>query len=490
MELFPPDQYSLFFPFLSDSDGFLWQAQNWLSLHRSETSQPRAILYFVNGRYAFRCRDNHEHFTESYASEGNPLLLKITPGKSEIWHFSITEGGMANVFIVTDQPLNEVDGKELLAQLREQLGVRFGFVYVRNDPWFFGSSSDAAPYIFAADRFKPISVEEYLNSKTMLCRTTSGVRSGLTRDKPSQSRARQVGRELQPQHERAPWGMIMPINATTRARWAGSMTPDPYQASGGPGSPQTWNRYTYTGGDPVNRVDPAGLEFYDAPGTPCGDMTVYSTAHQAGPDTATDRRFLRRPVQRGQRLSGQPKPILFKRASREQPGARATTKTLENARTAAFRPLAQTNTYYSCIHQSGQDWRQFREDLKELEKALKKDPACEAFLTSMGTSLATVFADLDDPSEIFSLANSILTSQNTYLYGTTNDGVVGATPITLWAGLFANKSAFTADETILHATRAPLRCPPGRQCRTRLESCANDTLISQNRYKTLGINKP
>lgn len=174
MELFPPDQYSLFFPFLSDSDGFLWQAQNWLSSHRSETSQPRAILYFVNGRYAFRCRDNHEHFTESYASEGNPLLLKITPGKSEIWHFSITEGGMANVFIVTDQPLNEVDGKELLAQLREQLGVRFGFVYVRNDPWFFGSSSDAAPYIFAADRFKPISVEEYLNSKTMLCRTDIG----------------------------------------------------------------------------------------------------------------------------------------------------------------------------------------------------------------------------------------------------------------------------------------------------------------------------
>jgi hypothetical protein len=37
------------------------------------------------------------------------------------------------------------------------------------------------------------------------------------------------------------------------------MTPDPYKASGGPASPQSWNRYTYTRGDPVNRYDPAGL---------------------------------------------------------------------------------------------------------------------------------------------------------------------------------------------------------------------------------------
>jgi RHS repeat-associated protein len=36
-------------------------------------------------------------------------------------------------------------------------------------------------------------------------------------------------------------------------------TPDPYQASGGPGSPASWNRYSYTRGDPVNRRDPRGL---------------------------------------------------------------------------------------------------------------------------------------------------------------------------------------------------------------------------------------
>ena len=42
------------------------------------------------------------------------------------------------------------------------------------------------------------------------------------------------------------------------------MTPDPYQGtSGGPGdpnNPQSWNRYMYTLGDPVNFIDPAGLD--------------------------------------------------------------------------------------------------------------------------------------------------------------------------------------------------------------------------------------
>jgi hypothetical protein len=36
-------------------------------------------------------------------------------------------------------------------------------------------------------------------------------------------------------------------------------TPDPYQASGGPNDPGSWNRYSYGAGDPVNRHDPRGL---------------------------------------------------------------------------------------------------------------------------------------------------------------------------------------------------------------------------------------
>jgi len=51
------------------------------------------------------------------------------------------------------------------------------------------------------------------------------------------------------------------------------MTPDPARSSGGPGNPQSWNRYAYTAGDPVNRLDPTGLEYEDvcsADGNYCG----------------------------------------------------------------------------------------------------------------------------------------------------------------------------------------------------------------------------
>ena len=36
------------------------------------------------------------------------------------------------------------------------------------------------------------------------------------------------------------------------------MTPDRYQASAGSRDPQSWNRYAYTRGDPVNRIDQGG----------------------------------------------------------------------------------------------------------------------------------------------------------------------------------------------------------------------------------------
>ena len=41
-------------------------------------------------------------------------------------------------------------------------------------------------------------------------------------------------------------------------------TPDPYQASGGPADPGSWNRYAYTRGDPVNLRDRRGLEDEDS----------------------------------------------------------------------------------------------------------------------------------------------------------------------------------------------------------------------------------
>src|SRR5207245_3072528 len=37
------------------------------------------------------------------------------------------------------------------------------------------------------------------------------------------------------------------------------LSPDPYKASGGPADPQSWNRYAYVQGDPINYRDPSGL---------------------------------------------------------------------------------------------------------------------------------------------------------------------------------------------------------------------------------------
>jgi hypothetical protein len=39
-------------------------------------------------------------------------------------------------------------------------------------------------------------------------------------------------------------------------------TPDPYGGSGHSRNPLSWNRYAYTGGDPINYNDPRGLDYY------------------------------------------------------------------------------------------------------------------------------------------------------------------------------------------------------------------------------------
>ena len=43
------------------------------------------------------------------------------------------------------------------------------------------------------------------------------------------------------------------------------MSPDPYRAGGGPSDPQSWNRYGYVEGDPMNFLDPRGLYILPVP---------------------------------------------------------------------------------------------------------------------------------------------------------------------------------------------------------------------------------
>jgi hypothetical protein len=60
------------------------------------------------------------------------------------------------------------------------------------------------------------------------------------------------------------------------------MTPDPYRASGGPGDPGNLNRYAYTRGDPVNRIDIRGLQD-EGPGDDADETPQPDPGNSPGP---------------------------------------------------------------------------------------------------------------------------------------------------------------------------------------------------------------
>ena len=73
-------------------------------------------------------------------------------------------------------------------------------------------------------------------------------------------------------------------------------TPDPKASSAHPGNPQSWNRYSYALGDPVNMTDPDGAdpEFEDgeippiAPGIPIAEVLVKWTDYTIDGDSNPD----------------------------------------------------------------------------------------------------------------------------------------------------------------------------------------------------------
>ena len=62
-------------------------------------------------------------------------------------------------------------------------------------------------------------------------------------------------------------GLDYVVNRYYWSLWGRFLSPDPYVGnSGGPGDPadpQSWNRYSYTRNDPVNRLDPSGLTDFE-----------------------------------------------------------------------------------------------------------------------------------------------------------------------------------------------------------------------------------
>ena len=179
VELYSSDQHGLISPFLMDAGGVLPQAQGWIDSYRVQGPPPGAILFSVDGKYAFRCRDEQRHVVESSGAGGDPLQLVIPGGKAEISYFSITPEGMAHVFIITDRALDGINGEDLMAQVKQRLHTHYSFIYVRNDPWFLGYSGSSGPYIFS-DQFKTITRDKYLNTKTMYCETSTGCKLSLS----------------------------------------------------------------------------------------------------------------------------------------------------------------------------------------------------------------------------------------------------------------------------------------------------------------------
>jgi RHS repeat-associated protein len=52
------------------------------------------------------------------------------------------------------------------------------------------------------------------------------------------------------------------------SQWGRFMSSDPCKAGGGLADPGSWNKYAYTRGDPINRIDPRGLEDQEVPRDP------------------------------------------------------------------------------------------------------------------------------------------------------------------------------------------------------------------------------
>jgi hypothetical protein len=134
-------------------------------------SKPIAMFYFIDGAYAFRCRDSMDRFHES-SSGGNPLQLT---SDTYILHFDVYDNQMVYVYVVTKEPLEAVDGDQMLARVSKLLGARFVFLYIRNDPWFYGYVHDSSPFMFS-DLSRAISAPDYLKTKTTSCVTGQGCR--------------------------------------------------------------------------------------------------------------------------------------------------------------------------------------------------------------------------------------------------------------------------------------------------------------------------
>jgi hypothetical protein len=143
------------------------------------------------------------------------------------------------------------------------------------------------------------------------------------------------------------------------------MTPDPYKASGGPPDPQSWNQYAYTRGDPVNRLDPNGLD-----DTPPPDFSVTGFGFVDYLTISIDQTL-------GQWWSGTlVAEIAALQAQGGGGGTAAALVTITNLSTTSAQALGVQNS------------------LRMVAQALKDDPDCSAWLASGGQDPQKIVSQL------------------------------------------------------------------------------------------------
>jgi RHS repeat-associated protein len=144
-------------------------------------------------------------------------------------------------------------------------------------------------------------------------------------------------------------------------------TPDPYMASGGPPDPQSWNRYAYVRNDPVNYLDPEGLQDYPVI-VSTGLMMRMSGFEWAAPAIS------------GYGMSGFGRAPVAHLLGRD--GAGEGLAPPRPPQTLHVEGPTKTGGQYSSVKDA------FTRTLASL------DPDCEAFLNSGGGNVRTVASDL------------------------------------------------------------------------------------------------
>jgi len=245
------------------------------------------------------------------------------------------------------------------------------------------------------------------------------------------------------------------------------LTPDQYTAKGGGSGnledPGNWNRYAYAGGDPINHRDPFGQDWCWVDDFPESCLIAETSSDPGGMITfAMDQ-------------------LAIALAGLTTLGEDIASEMAAECPTYA----SPTGVFYSCFHQSGNDWNQLTKDLKTIDNKLHKDKDCMNFLTSAGVSMSQIDNDLLNPTSTFTLADQIIRFQGDQsLAGTTNDPVV-PTSIAINSSLYMSSNQPTNFLTIIHELSHLVNVIP--QDGDPPSSKKNDNTIFDHCSKTIGF---